>query len=163
MGAMEKLESAVLTGNKEFLTFRLGAEEYGIDILKVQEIRGYEQPTRIANAPEFIKGVINLRGTIVPIVDMRIKFGCGQADYNAFTVVIILNVANRVVGMVVDSVSDVLELSAEQVKPAPELSSAVDASYILGLGSVGERMLILMDIERLMSASDMALVSKAAA
>lgn len=159
MGAMEKLESAVLTGNKEFLTFRLGAEEYGIDILKVQEIRGYEQPTRIANAPEFIKGVINLRGTIVPIVDMRIKFGCGQADYNAFTVVIILNVANRVVGMVVDSVSDVLELSAEQVKPAPELSSAVDASYILGLGSVGERMLILVEIESLMSSSDMGLVA----
>jgi purine-binding chemotaxis protein CheW len=158
MGMMEKLDHAVMVGNKEFLTFRLGAEEYGIDILKVQEIRGYENPTRIANAPEFIKGVINLRGTIVPIVDMRIKFGCGKAEYNAFTVVIILNVANRVVGIVVDSVSDVLELSSEQVKPAPELSSVVDSSYILGLGSVAERMLILVEIEALMSASDMGLM-----
>lgn len=160
MGAMEKLDRSVLVGNKEFLTFRLGAEEYGIDILKVQEIRGYEQPTRIANAPEFIKGVINLRGTIVPIVDMRIKFGCEKADYNAFTVVIILNVASRVVGMVVDSVSDVLELTSEHIRSAPELSSMIDASYILGLGAIGERMLILVEIERLMSSADMGLIAE---
>ncbi|HEU4620678.1 MAG TPA: chemotaxis protein CheW [Burkholderiaceae bacterium] len=145
---------------REYLTFRLGSEEYGIDILKTQEIRGYEQPTRIANAPAFIKGVINLRGTIVPIVDMRLKFGCENAEYNSFTVVIILNVAQRVVGMVVDSVSDVMELTADQIRPAPELSSsAVDSGYILGLGSVGERMLILVDIEALMSDSSMGLIS----
>jgi purine-binding chemotaxis protein CheW len=89
----------------EFLTFRLGAEEYGIDILKVQEIRSYEQPTRIANAPAFIKGVVNLRGVIVPIVDLRLKLGCDTAEYNSFTVVIVLNVKGRVVGAVVDSVS----------------------------------------------------------
>lgn len=142
---------------QEYLSFRLGAEEYGIDILKVQEIRGYEQPTKIANAPAFIKGVVNLRGTIVPIIDLRIKFGLDQADYNSFTVVIILNVANRVVGVVVDSVSDVLELTQEQIRPAPEFGGAVDASFITGLGSVGERIMILMDIEQLVRSSDMGL------
>ena len=101
----------------EFLTFRLGQEEYGIDILRVQEIRSYEQPTRIANAPAFIKGVVNLRGVIVPIVDLRMKLGCDCAEYNAFTVVIVLNVKGRVVGAVVDSVSDVLELSRDTIKP----------------------------------------------
>ena len=112
---------------EEFLSFRLGAEEYGIDILKVQEIRGYESVTRIANAPSFIKGVTNLRGTIVPIVDLRLKFGLGEPTYDSFTVVIILNVARRVVGVVVDSVSDVTELTAEQIRPAPDFSTGVDA------------------------------------
>jgi purine-binding chemotaxis protein CheW len=142
---------------REYLTFRLGAEEYGIDILKVQEIRGYEQPTRIANAPAFIKGVVNLRGVIVPIVDMRLRFGLGSAEYNSFTVVIILNVGGRVIGMVVDSVSDVLELPPDAVRDAPEMSSMVDSSYILGLGTVGDRMLILVDIEQLIMSPDMAI------
>ena len=143
----------------EVLSFTLGNEEYGIDILKVQEIRGYEQVTRIANAPEFIKGVVNLRGIIVPIVDMRIKFNCVQTDYNSFTVVIILNLRNRVVGIVVDSVSDVMELTPESIRSAPDIESAIDNSCILGLGSVGERMLILLDIEKLMSSVDMGLVT----
>src|SRR3954453_5000401 len=120
----------------EYLTFRLGAEEYGIDILKVQEIRSYEAPTRIANAPAFIKGVVNLRGVIVPIVDLRLKLGCDSNDYNSFTVVIVLNVRGRVVGAVVDSVSDVLALDAQTIKPAPEMNSAVDTSFITGIGSV---------------------------
>jgi len=145
--------------NGEYLTFRLGAEEYGIDILKVQEIRSYEPPTRIANAPDFIKGVVNLRGVIVPIVDLRLKLGCPAADYNSFTVVIVLNVRNRVVGAVVDSVSDVLELNRDAIRPAPELSSAaVDTSFITGIGAVNDRMLILMDIEGLMSSADMGLM-----
>jgi purine-binding chemotaxis protein CheW len=154
----------------EFLTFRLGAEEYGIDILRVQEIRSYEQPTRIANAPGFIKGVVNLRGVIVPIIDLRVKLGCDSVEYNTFTVVVVLNVKGRVVGAVVDSVSDVLELTREQIKPAPELNSSVDASYITGIGAVkttgqgadgkdAERMLILMDIEGLMSGADMGLIN----
>jgi purine-binding chemotaxis protein CheW len=146
----------------EFLTFRLGAEEYGIDILRVQEIRSYEQPTRIANAPHFIKGVVNLRGVIVPIVDLRMKLGCESAEYNAFTV------KGRVVGAVVDSVSDVLELGSASIKPAPEMSSAVDASYITGIGAIksgsgddaSERMLILMDIEALMASADMGLINE---
>ncbi len=143
---------------REYLTFRLGNEEYGMDILRVQEIRGYEQPTRIANAPDFIKGVINLRGVIVPIIDLRLKFGLGNSEYNSFTVVIILNVNNRVIGMVVDSVSDVLELDPSAVRDAPELSSVVDSSYILGLGTLNDRMLILVDIERLITAPEMAIV-----
>ncbi len=148
----------------EYLTFRLGSEEYGIDILKVQEIRSYEQPTRIANAPEFIKGVVNLRGVIVPIVDLRLKLNCATAEYNSFTVVIVLNVKNRVVGAVVDSVSDVLELSRDAIRPAPELNAAsVDTSFITGIGAVGERMLILMDIEGLMSSADMGLMDAAIA
>ena len=145
----------------EYLTFRLGAEEYGIDILKVQEIRSYEAPTRIANAAAFIKGVVNLRGVIVPIVDLRIKLGCESAEYNAFTVVIVLNVKGRVVGAVVDSVSDVLELASGAIEPAPELSSSIDSNYITGIGSAGERMLILIDIESLMASPEMGLVYSA--
>ena len=143
----------------EYLTFRLGSEEYGIDILKVQEIRSYEPPTRIANAPDFIKGVVNLRGVIVPIVDLRLKLNCATAEYNSFTVVIVLNVKNRVVGAVVDSVSDVLALDKDTIKPAPEMSSAVDTSFITGIGSVNDRMLILMDIEALMTSAEMGLIN----
>ncbi|NDY89673.1 chemotaxis protein CheW [Ideonella livida] len=147
---------------REYLSFKLGAEEYGIDILKVQEIRGYEPPTRIANAPSFIKGVVNLRGVIVPIVDMRIRFDLSDVQYNAFTVVIILNVAHRTVGVVVDSVSDVLELAPEVIKPAPEFHGVIDAGYITGLGTIKngqeERLLILLDIEQMMTSPDMGLV-----
>jgi purine-binding chemotaxis protein CheW len=163
----------------EFLTFRLGQEEYGIDILRVQEIRSYEQPTRIANAPAFIKGVVNLRGVIVPIIDLRVKLGCDSVEYNTFTVVVVLNVHGRVVGAVVDSVSDVLELSKDEIKAAPAMSSSVDASFITGIGTIrngeksnerggdkssttdtsSERMLILMDIEALMSSADMGLIN----
>ena len=152
-------EGKVAAGPREYLTFRLDQEEYGIDILKVQEIRGYEKPTRIANAPAFIKGVVNLRGTIVPIVDMRLKFNCAQAEYNSFTVVIILNLGHRVVGIVVDSVSDVMELAQENIQAAPEVDATIDGSAVVGLGSVGDRMLILLDIEKLMSSVDMGLVS----
>ena len=148
-------------GNREVLTFTLGQEEYGIDILKVQEIRGYDAVTAIANSPEFIKGVINLRGIIVPIVDLRIKFHLGRVEYDQFTVVIILNVVNRVVGIVVDGVSDVIALAADQLKPAPEFSSSLDTQYIQGLGTVDERMIIVMDIEKLLSSRDMELFDEA--
>ena len=142
---------------REFLTFRLGDEEYGIDILRVQEIRSYEKPTRIANAQSFLKGVVNLRGVIVPIVDLRLKFGCDSAEYNSFTVVIVLNINGRVVGAVVDSVSDVLELPGEAVRPTPDMDASVDTHYITGIASLQERMLILLDIEALMGSSDMGL------
>jgi len=142
----------------EFLTFTLGGEEYGIDILKVQEIRGYDAVTAIANTPKFIKGVINLRGIIVPIVDMRIKFNLDKVSYDQLTVVIILNLASRVVGMVVDGVSDVIALAPEQIKTAPQFGATLDTKYLMGLGTVDERMLILVDIEKLMSSSDMELV-----
>jgi purine-binding chemotaxis protein CheW len=147
---------------KEFLAFKLGTEEYGIDILSVQEIRSYEAPTRMANAPAFIKGVINLRGVIVPIIDMRIKFNLSQVNYDSFTVVIVLNIGTQVVGMVVDSVSDVISLAPEQLRPVPEFSSTVDSDHLLAIGSIDKRMLILLDIEKLMSSSDMGLVSEVA-
>jgi purine-binding chemotaxis protein CheW len=153
---------AAPVATSEFLTFRLGAESYGIEILKVQEIRGYEHPTAIANAPEFIKGVINLRGVIVPILDLRIKFKLSEASYDEFTVVIILNLSGRVVGVVVDSVSDVLTLPADSIRPPHEFASATfDTKYITGLGTVDDRMLIMLDIERLMTGADMALVDAA--
>jgi len=146
----------------EFLAFTLGKEEYGISIQKVQELRGYETVTRIANAPPFIKGVVNLRGIIVPIVDMRIKFNLGTPTYDQMTVVVILNVVGRVVGMVVDSVSDVVTLSQAQIKPAPEMSGAMSTDYLTGLGTIDERMLILVDIDKLMSSPDMGLLTEAA-
>lgn len=147
----------------EYLAFKLGTEEYGIDILKVQEIRGYEAVTRIANAPEFIKGVINLRGIIIPVVDMRIKFNLGEPIYDQFTVVIILNINGRIVGMVVDSVSDVTTLTPEQVKPAPEMGTAFSSDYMIGLGTIDERMLILVNIDKLMLSPDMGLMEQVAA
>lgn len=147
----------------EFLSFTLGREEYGIDIQQVQELRSYETVTRIANAPAHIKGVVNLRGIIVPIVDMRIKFNLGTPVYDQFTVVIILNIASRVMGMVVDSVSDVITLKPEQIKPAPPMSAVLDTEYLRGLGTLDERMLILMDLDRLMSSDEMGLNEKAAA
>ena len=147
----------------EYLAFTLGREEYGLNILRVQEIRGYEPVTRIANAPAFIKGVVNLRGTIIPVVDMRLKLNLGDASYDQFTVVIILNIAGRVVGMVVDSVSDVTTLKPHQLRPAPEVGSAFDNEYLIGLGDLGERMLILVDIDKLMTSAEMGLIEKLAA
>jgi len=158
--ARHEAARAATAAGGEFLTFRLGAEEYGIDILKVQEIRSYEQPTRIANAPSFIKGVVNLRGVIVPIVDLRVKLSCEAVEYNSFTVVIVLNVRGRIIGAVVDSVSDVLELAGGSIKPAPDVHTSVDTSFITGIGSVNDRMLILMDIEGLMSSADMGLINE---
>jgi purine-binding chemotaxis protein CheW len=144
----------------EYLTFTLASETYGIDILKVQEIRGYDSVTRIANTPEFIKGVINLRGVIVPIVDLRIKFRLGEVTYHEFTVVIIINVLGKVVGIVVDGVSDVVALSAEQIKPAPEFGGALDTRYLTGLGTLNEEMLILVDIEKLISSDELQIVEQ---
>ncbi len=141
----------------EYLTFRLGAEEYGIDILKVQEIRSYEAPTRIANAPSFVKGVINLRGAIVPIVDLRLRFKLGEAEYNSLTVMIVLNVAGRVIGIVVDSVHDVLELPSDALRDAPQIGTVVDPGFVTGLATLGDRMLILVDIERLIMAPEMSI------
>lgn len=150
--------------NLEVLVFTLGGEEYGIEILKVQEIRGYSNVTRIANAPDFVKGVTNLRGVIVPIVDLRLKFALGDAEYNEQTVVIVLNIGERVVGAVVDGVSDVLTLTPDQVKTAPDFgTSNLSTDYLLGLGSIEDRMLILVDIEKLMTSRELELVDAASA
>lgn len=155
--------AAVSTNLREFLAFKLGAEEYGIDILRVQEIRSYEKPTRIARAPDFIKGVINLRGVIVPIVDLRLKFHLDDASYTEFTVVIVLNIGSRVVGIVVDAVSDVITLSSEQLRPVPDFSSTIASEHVLAIGAIEERMLILIDIDKLMTSEEMGLISQSAA
>lgn len=147
---------------QEFLVFTLGDEEYGIDILKVQEIRGYDQVTRIANTPDFIKGVTNLRGVIVPIVDLRVKFSQGDVEYDDNTVVIVLNFGQRVVGIVVDGVSDVLSLASDQIRPAPEFAVTLSTEYLTGLGALGDRMLILVNIEKLLNSDEMALLDIAA-
>ena len=162
MNVVDKGIEIVAAGAREYLTFRLGQEEYGIDILKVQEIRGYDQVTAIANSPTFIKGVINLRGAIVPIIDLRIKFNLPVVTYDQFTVVIILNVMKRIIGVVVDSVSDVIALAHGAIKPPPEFGSTFNTEYLMGLATVEERMLILVDIERLMSSGEMALLNEVA-
>lgn len=157
--SMAAIDSRV-TEIQEFLAFKLGSEEYGIDILRVQEIRSYEAPTRLANTPAHIKGVINLRGVIVPIIDMRLKFNLDQVNYDVFTVVIVLNIGRQVVGIVVDGVSDVITLAPEQLHPVPEFTSAIDSDHLLAIGSVENRMLILLDIEKLMTSSEMGLVAE---
>lgn len=139
----------------QYLTLRLGTEEYALDILRVQEIRSYEEPTRMVNAPVFVKGVINLRGVIVPIVDLRLKLNLDKVEYDEFTVVIILNVRGTVVGAVVDAVSDVVTLTSQSIKAAPQFEAAIDARFITGLATVGERMLIVMNIEALMSGAEL--------
>jgi purine-binding chemotaxis protein CheW len=151
---------AAIASITEFLAFKLGAEEYGIDILRVQEIRSFEEPTRFANSPAFIKGGINLRGVIVPIIDMRIKFNLKQVTYDTFTVVIVLNIGQQVVGMVVDGVSDVITLTPDQLRPVPEFSSTIGTDHLLAIGSVGNRMLILLDIEKLMTSTEMGLIAE---
>lgn len=161
MDAISEVKKPVVPTNLsrlEFLAFTLGAEEYGIDIQKVLEIRSYETVTRIASAPIFIKGIVNLRGVIVPIIDMRIKFNVGTAVYDEFTVVIVLNINSHVIGMVVDSVSDVIRLTEENVKEAPDIGSDKTNDYVIGLGSLDQRMLILVDIDKLMSSAEMGLI-----
>jgi|KBSMisStandDraft_5_1062788.scaffolds.fasta_scaffold06400_3 purine-binding chemotaxis protein CheW len=144
----------------EVLVFVLGREEYGVDILKVQEIRGYEKVTPIPAAPEYLKGVVNLRGIIVPVIDLRVKFGMPDPRYDAFTVVVILRLARRVIGVVVDGVSDVMALRAQDVKPAPQLGSVVESSFIEGLGTGGDRMVLLLDIEKLLSTGELNLLNQ---
>jgi purine-binding chemotaxis protein CheW len=145
----------------QYLTLRLGGEEYAIDILCVQEIRSYEEPTRMVNAPSFIKGVINLRGVIVPIVDLRLKLKIEDASYNEFTVVIVLHVRGTVIGAVVDAVSDVVSLTAQSIKSAPQFDAGIDARFITGLAMVDDRMLIVMNMDALMSNAEMGMVQAA--
>ena len=143
-------DNATGADSAEYLTFRLGDEEYAIDILRVREIRAHEPVTRIAQAPAFIKGVINLRGTIVPIVDLRLKFGMDGRDALS-GVVIILDLGGTFMGAAVDAVSDVVVLAAKQVRPAPAFHAAIDAAFIRGIAPVDGRMLIVADIAALLA------------
>ena len=149
---------SAVTAIREFLTFKLGAEEYGMDILRVQELRSYEKPTRIANTEPFIKGVINLRGVIAPIIDLRLKLNLAEVTYDSSTVVIVINVAGRVVGVVVDGVSDVISLEPDQLRSTPDFSSTIANEHVLAIGALEGRMLILLDIEKLMTSPEMGLV-----
>jgi len=155
--------TATRDATREVLVFVIGKEEYGVDILKVQEIRGYDKVTALPSAPDFLKGVVNLRGTIVPVIDMRIKFKLPDPRYDSFTVVVILKLSSRVIGIVVDAVSDVVRLAAADVKDPPRLGSVVDSSYLTGVATMNERMVLLLDIEKLLSSGDLALLDNVAA
>jgi purine-binding chemotaxis protein CheW len=154
--------AAVREATREVLVFVLGGEEYGVDILKVQEIRGYEKVTPIPSAPAYLKGVVNLRGAIVPVIDLRVKFGMAEPHYDSFTVVVILRLAGRVVGIVVDGVSDVVQLAASDVKAAPQLGAMVDSSFLAGLATQNERMILLLDIEKFLSSGELSLINQVA-
>jgi purine-binding chemotaxis protein CheW len=133
----------------QFLTFTLQGEEYGIEILRVQEIKGFSKIRPIPNAPSYVKGVLNLRGTVVPVLDLRARFGMAEAEYNQFTVIIVVSVGSKVVGLVVDAVSDVLNITKDQVEETPEIAGDMDSSFFHGMGKVGEKLVLLLDIDRL--------------
>ncbi|RMH05936.1 MAG: chemotaxis protein CheW, partial [Nitrospirae bacterium] len=148
--------TAMETDEQQYLTFMLGEELYGVDILKVQEIKGYTEVTRIPNTPPYIKGVLNLRGTIVPIVNLRTKFGMEEVEITAFTVIVVVVVKSRVMGIIVDSVSDVITLAGKDIQPSPEFGTKVDTSFIMGIGTAGERLVTLLDIDRVLTDEEMA-------
>ena len=155
---MDHRRGAVREAPREVLVFVIGKEEYAVDILKVQEIRGYEKVTPIPSAPAYLKGVVNLRGVIVPVVDMRVKFNMPDPRYDSFTVVVILKLANRVIGIVVDGVSDVVQLAVSDVKEAPRLGGAVDGAFLTGVATQGDRMILLLDIEKFLSSGELDLL-----
>lgn len=159
-GHQSSRAAAVVADGGQYLTLRLGEEEYAIDILRVQEIRSYEEPTKMVNSPAFIKGVVNLRGVIVPIVDLRMKLNISKVEYNEFTVVIILNLRGTVIGAVVDAVADVVTLSSDIIKPAPQFESSIEARFIMGLANLGERMLIVMNMDALMSGAELGMLAE---
>lgn len=139
------------TDGCQYLTFTLGEEHYGAEILRVQEIKGYTAVTRIPNTPDYIKGVLNLRGTIVPIIDLRTKFGMEKIDYSRFTVIVVVVVRDRIVGIIVDAVSDVLSIPKKEIQPPPKFGTSVDVSFISGIGKCGEKLVALLDIDRVLS------------
>jgi len=158
-----RARDATVVPTREYLAFRLGDEMYAIDILKVQEIRVFEAVTKLPGAPDYIKGVINLRGLIAPVIDLRVKFGFKEAAYGPFTVVIVLYVHDRLVAIVADAVIDVVALTEDEIKPPPEFATSVNVEYVMGLGANGDHMLILLDIEKLVSSQELGLFDAEAA
>ncbi len=160
MDGMEQLDAlsnqiSFATDGSQYLTFRLGQEEYGVEILKVQEIKGYSAITPIPNTPAYLKGVMNLRGTIIPVVDLRSKFAMQEAEYNQFTVIIVVTVGSRIMGLIVDAVSDVLNIPKADIQATPDFGGQVDVQYINGMAKAGEKLVVLLDIDRVMGAADM--------
>lgn len=152
---------------QQYLTFMLAGEEYGVDILRVQEIKGWDSATKIPNTPEYILGVINLRGTIVPIIDLRLRFSLDRHEYDATTVVIVIKVLNenskeRTMGIVVDAVSDVYNLSEEDFREAPDFGTAVDTNFVKGLTTVNEKMVILLDIDHMCNSAELKVIDSLA-
>ncbi|MCW5800647.1 MAG: hypothetical protein LZF60_80435 [Nitrospira sp.] len=151
------------TSGNQFLTFNLGDELYGVDILRVQEIKGYTAVTKIPNTPAHIKGVLNLRGTIVPIIELRTKFSMPTIDYTAFTVIIVVVVRDKVMGLVVDSVSDVLDIDNKDIQPAPQFGAKMDVSFLNGIGKSGDKLVALLNMDRLLTDGDVPQAGGAAA
>jgi purine-binding chemotaxis protein CheW len=151
------------TDGSQYLTFQLGDELYGVDILRVQEIKGYTTVTKIPNTPPHIKGVLNLRGTIVPIIELRTKFGMPTIDYTMFTVIVVVVVKEKIMGLVVDAVSDVLNIDKKDIQPPPEFGAKVDVSFLNGIGKSGDKLIALLDMDLLLSDGDMQEAATAAA
>jgi purine-binding chemotaxis protein CheW len=158
MEQLDALSSQIsfATDGSQYLTFTLGGEEYGVEILKVQEIKGYSAVTPIPNTPPYVKGVMNLRGTIIPVVDLRAKLSMAEAEYNQFTVIIVVTVGTKVVGVVVDSVSDVLNIPKTDVQATPDFGAEVDARFINGMAKAGEKLVVLLDIDRVLRGDELA-------
>jgi len=151
----------------KYLTFVLATEEYAVDILRVQEIKGWNKVTPIPNTPDYICGVINLRGTIVPIIDLRLRFGLERLEYGVMTVVVVVRVVamtgkERIMGVVVDAVSDVYDVIESEIKPPPDFGSVISIEFIKGLASVGEKMVIVLDIDKLLNSNELAIVEQVA-
>jgi purine-binding chemotaxis protein CheW len=163
MEQLDTLNSQIsfATDGSQYLTFTLGTEEYGVEILKVQEIKGYSAITPIPNTPSYVKGVMNLRGAIIPIVDLRAKLAMSEAAYNQFTVIIVVRVGAKTVGVVVDAVSDVLNIPTKDIQPTPDFGAQVDARFISGLAKAGERLVVLLDIDKVLGGEAATLVSAA--
>lgn len=149
--AIDDTLTELATDGCQYLTFMLQDEQFGIDILRVQEIKGYTKVTPIPNMPAFIKGAMNLRGTVVPIVDLRCKFNMPEAEYTQFTVIIVVNVGTKILGLVVDAVSDVLNVGDEDVDATPCLGGGVDTSFIKGMAKAGDQLITLLEIEQLLN------------
>ncbi|HVY60609.1 MAG TPA: chemotaxis protein CheW [Planctomycetota bacterium] len=140
----------------QFLTFTLGDEEYGIDLLKVQEIKGCPAITRIPNTPPHIRGVMNLRGAVVPVLDLRARFGLPEPADRKLAVIILVNIRAKIVGLVVDAVSDVLDVKREDVEAAPALGDGIDTTFLTGMAKAGEKLILLLDLDRIAGLSELA-------
>ena len=171
MNVAEALENtseigAAAEGSSQYLTFILAGEEYGVDILRVQEIKGWDSVTTIPNTPDYIRGVINLRGTIVPIIDLRRRFEIDAKEYGPTTVVIVLRVESesgreRVMGIVVDAVSDVYNIDEEDLKPPPDFGAGIDVDYVRGIATVQDKMIIGLDIDHLLNSGELSDIDRA--
>ena len=163
MEQLDTLSSQIsfATDGSQYLTFRLGEEEYGVEILKVQEIKGYSAITPMPNTPRHLKGVMNLRGTIVPVVDLRAKFSMAEAEYNQFTVIIVVTVGAKVMGLVVDAVSDVLNIPKADIQPTPDFGAEVDVRFINGMAKAGEKLVVLLDIDRVLGGEEITALGSA--